>query len=105
MIQSKLRLVEETVCWVNEEEALFKFPQSSYQDVGDINVRKIGGWNVGRASSPERGVVFADHTKGRGKDEAEHRALRETLRDGPEVAEGGEEVDGWIVSGAQRGKD
>ncbi len=38
MIQSKLRLVEETVCWVNEEEALFKFPQSSYQDVGDISV-------------------------------------------------------------------
>ncbi len=38
IIQSKLRLVEETVCWVNEEEALFKFPQSSYQDVGDANV-------------------------------------------------------------------
>ena len=41
MIQSKLKLIEDTVCWVNEEEALFKFPQSSYQDVGDITVKKI----------------------------------------------------------------
>jgi len=38
MIQNKLRLVEESVQWVNEEEALFKFPQSSYPDVGDANV-------------------------------------------------------------------
>ena len=43
MIQTKLKLIEETVCWVNEEEALFKFPQSSYRDVGDINVRKYTG--------------------------------------------------------------
>ena len=38
-IQNKLKLIESTVCWVSEEEALFKFPQSSYQDVGDISVR------------------------------------------------------------------
>ena len=42
MIQSKLKLIEDTVCWVNEEEALFKFPQSSYQDVGDINTIQKG---------------------------------------------------------------
>ena len=39
MIQSKLNMIEDTVCWVNEEEALFKFPQSSYQDIGDITVK------------------------------------------------------------------
>lgn len=44
MIQNKLKLIEDTVCWVNEEEALFKFPQSSYQDVGDITVRAMIKW-------------------------------------------------------------
>ena len=39
MIQSKLNMIEDPVCWVNEEEALFKFPQSSYQDIGDITVK------------------------------------------------------------------
>lgn len=42
MIQSKLNLIEDTICWVNEEEALFKFPQSAYQDIGDITVTAFG---------------------------------------------------------------
>ncbi len=39
MIQNKLKSIEDTICWINQEEALFKFPQSSYPDVGDVNVR------------------------------------------------------------------
>ena len=38
MVQNKLKSIEDTICWINVEEALFKFPQSSYQDVGDVNV-------------------------------------------------------------------
>ena len=38
MIQNKLKSIEDTICWINQEEALFKFPQSSYPDVGDVNV-------------------------------------------------------------------
>jgi len=41
MIQSKLKSIEDTICWINHEEALFKFPQSSYPDVGDMNVGQI----------------------------------------------------------------
>ena len=42
MIQNKLKSIEDTICWINQEEALFKFPQSSYQDVGDINTIQSG---------------------------------------------------------------
>ena len=38
MIQNKLKSIEDTIIWINHEEALFKFPQSSYPDVGDMNV-------------------------------------------------------------------
>ena len=30
MIQNKLKSIEDTIVWINHEEALFKFPQSSY---------------------------------------------------------------------------
>ena len=42
LLQNKLKSLENTICWVNEEEALFKFPQTAYQDVGDINTIKSG---------------------------------------------------------------
>ena len=42
MLQNKLKSLENTICWVNEEEALFKFPQTSYPDVGDINTISTG---------------------------------------------------------------
>ena len=42
MLQNKLKNLENTICWVNEEEALFKFPQTSYPDVGDINTISTG---------------------------------------------------------------
>ncbi len=41
MVQNKLKSIEDTICWINQEEALFKFPQSSYPDVGDMNVMQI----------------------------------------------------------------
>ena len=41
MIQAKLKQIEEAVIWVNEEESLFKFPQSTYPDVGDYAVKTI----------------------------------------------------------------
>ena len=37
LLQNKLKSLEKTICWVNEEEALFKFPTTAYPDVGDIN--------------------------------------------------------------------
>ena len=43
MVQNKLKSIEDTICWINQEEALFKFPQSSYPDVGDMNVSLIQG--------------------------------------------------------------
>ena len=42
LLQNKLKSLENTICWVNEEEALFKFPQTSYQDVGDISTISSG---------------------------------------------------------------
>ena len=42
LLQNKLKSLENTICWVNEEEALFKFPQTAYQDVGDINTISSG---------------------------------------------------------------
>ena len=42
LLQNKLKSLENTICWVNEEEALFKFPQTAYQDVGDINTINSG---------------------------------------------------------------
>ena len=42
LLQNKLKSLENTICWVNEEEALFKFPQTSYPDVGDINTISTG---------------------------------------------------------------
>ena len=42
LLQTKLKSLENTICWVNEEEALFKFPQTAYQDVGDINTINSG---------------------------------------------------------------
>ena len=47
LLQNKLKTLENTICWVNEEEALFKFPQTSYQDVGDINTISTGKKNRG----------------------------------------------------------
>ena len=41
MVQNKLKSIEDTICWINQEEALFKFPQSSYPDVGDVNVSTL----------------------------------------------------------------
>ena len=38
MVQNKLKSIEDTICWINHEEALFKLPQSSYPDIGDMNV-------------------------------------------------------------------
>ena len=42
LLQNKLKQLENTICWVNEEEALFKFPQTAYADVGDINTIQSG---------------------------------------------------------------
>ena len=42
MVQNKLKSIEDTICWINQEEALFKFPQSSYPDVGDVNTIQSG---------------------------------------------------------------
>ena len=48
MIQNKLKSIEDTICWINQEEALFKFPQSSYPDVGDVSVsfNTVVKWRV-----------------------------------------------------------
>ncbi len=120
MIQNKLKLIEDTVCWVNEEEALFKFPQSTYQDVGDISVRKL---NLNdELISLSIFISLQTIQRGEGKMKvsvqcylmdscniclvgessgtnfaAKHRTLRPTLWDSSQVAKSGEEVDRRLV--------
>ena len=33
MIQNKLKSIEDTIIWINHEEALFKFPQCKQQKI------------------------------------------------------------------------
>ncbi len=54
MIQNKLKSIEDTICWINQEEALFKFPQSSYPDVGDVNVIIISLFSYSKFSNTVR---------------------------------------------------
>ena len=57
LLQNKLKTLENTICWVNEEEALFKFPQTSYQDVGDINTISTGKNRVSEPSNYNKKFV------------------------------------------------
>ena len=33
MVQNKLKSIEDTICWINQEEALFKFPQVRFNRI------------------------------------------------------------------------